>query len=126
MSGEDFITKREFELAILRIHKRLLALRPIELYENAGYTKRETDELLALQDELSELNDVHLVGLAADDVLVYDGAEWKNAVADFGNFDFDEGVLGETVTDIIHALKKLMLIEDAFSGVISIDEGVLP
>jgi len=125
MVGETFVTKREFALAILRINKRLKSLRPSELYGRDTYTKNETDALLALQDELSEMDDVNLAGLAEDDVLVYDGAEWKNEVADFGNFDFDEGVLGETVTDIIHALKKLITIEDAFSGVIHIDEGTL-
>jgi len=125
MGGQGFVTKEEFALAILRIHKRLLKLRPVGIYETNAYTKEEVDALLALQDELSELNDVNLAGLAVDNVLVYNGAEWVNEVADFGNFDFDEGTLGETVTDIIHALKKLMTIEDAFSGVIDIDEGVL-
>jgi len=125
MAGQGFVTIAEFELAILKINKRLLKLRPVGIYETGAYTKEEVDVLLALQDELSEMGDVNLAGLAEDDVLVYDGAEWKNEVADFGNFDFDEGVLGETVTDIIHALKKLITIEDAFSGVIHLDEGTL-
>jgi len=126
MGGQGFVTKEEFELTILKINKRLLKLRPVGVYETNAYTKEEVDALLVLQDELSEMNDVNLGGLAVDNVLVYNGAEWKNEVADFGNFDFDEGTLGETVTDIIHALKKLVIIEDAFSGVIDIDEGVLP
>ncbi len=125
MAGEGFVTKAEFELAILRIHKRLLKLRPVEIYGRDTYTKEEVDALLALQDELSEMHDVSFAGLAADDVLKYDGADWINYPFP-ANFGFDEGVLGENVTDIIHALQKLMHIEDAFDGVINIDEGVLP
>jgi len=126
MAGEGFVTKKEFELAMLRVNRRLTVLRPTEVYERDTYTKSEIDALLALQDELSEMEDVSLAGLAANDILIYNGAKWANYVLTVPNFNFDEGVLGESVTNIIQALQKLMYIEDAFDGVLNIDEGVLP
>lgn len=97
------------------------------------YTQAEVDALLAAQlagiiafldaqDELSELNDVTLSSPSRDDFLRHDGVDWKN----YGlNLDFDEGVIGETIGDFWQLLKKLVKIEDAFDGVLDIDEGVM-
>lgn len=97
------------------------------------YTQAEVDALLAAQlaaiivllaaqDELSELNDVSLSSPSWDDFLRHDGVNWKNYNM---NLDFDEGVMGETIGDFWQLLKKLVKIEDAFDGVLDIDEGVM-
>lgn len=90
--------------------------------------KPDIDAMLAAQDELSELEDVCIVGPAADDVLTWDAVNncWKNALLASLNQDFDEGVLGEAITQFWQLLKNLVKIEDAFTGVPDIDEGVLP
>ncbi len=126
MGGEGFVTKAEFELVILRINKRLLKLRPVEVYGSNTYTKEEVDVLLALQDELSELGDVTVAAPVITQLLTYDGAKWVNAPApSVRGTDFDEGILGEVIVDTLHALQKLLKLYDDFEGTIYIDEGVL-